>query len=209
MASSQNDPYSGQPEAKATPARVEPVNFVYRGFALTRHPITLPTGTWFARQAVVAGFGLLFATNAPPAAWRDIAQRLMPADADVAEYIDERRGLTRIGAFHEGRLDGCIFVGPAHAPPQWDAVRELFQSGVIEERDRRIFLSGASSDGSAEIGPIVCACFGVGLPAIREAIAKGDATTVADLGKKLRAGTNCGSCIPELRAILQRIAEPA
>ncbi len=30
------DPFSGQPEAKATPASVTPVEFAYRGFALTR-----------------------------------------------------------------------------------------------------------------------------------------------------------------------------
>jgi assimilatory nitrate reductase catalytic subunit len=88
-------------------------------------------------------------------------------------------------------------------------VRELFQSGAIEDHDRRILLSGSSSDGAAETGPIVCACFGVGLTAIRKAVAQGDALTVADIGKKLRAGTNCGSCIPELRAILERVTEPA
>jgi assimilatory nitrate reductase catalytic subunit len=70
-------------------------------------------------------------------------------------------------------------------------------------------LSGSGSDGAAETGPIVCACFGVGLPAIREAIAKDGATTVAAIGQKLRAGTNCGSCIPELRAILEAVAAPA
>jgi assimilatory nitrate reductase catalytic subunit len=208
-ATSQCDPHSGQPELKATPARIEPVEFAYRGFVLTRHPVSLPAGTWFARQAVGGGNGLLFATNEPPAIWREITQRLMPADADIAEYIDERRGLTRIGAFRAGRLDACIFVGPAQAPPQWDVVRCLFESGAIEERDRRIILSGASSNGAAETGPIVCVCFGVGLTAIREAIAKGEAASVADIGKKLRAGTNCGSCIPELRTILERVTEPA
>jgi assimilatory nitrate reductase catalytic subunit len=209
MATAQADPYSGQPEAKATPARVEAVEFAYRGFTLTRGPITLPAGTWFARQAVVGGSGVLFATNEPPATWRDLAQQFMPADADIAEYIDERRGLTRVGAFRSNRLDGCIFVGPAHSLPRWDVVRGLFESGtLVEERDRRILLSGSDSDGATETGPIVCACFGVGLPAIREAVKCG-ATTVADVGQKLRAGTNCGSCIPELRAIIERVAEPA
>ncbi len=208
MATSQNDPYSGQPEAKATPARVEPVEFAYRGFALTRGRIALPAGTWFARQAVVGGSGVLFATNEPPATWRDLARQFMPADADIAEYIDERRGLTRIGAFRSNHLDGCIFVGPAHSLPRWDVVRGLFESGTVEERDRRILLSGSSSDGAAETGPIVCACFGIGLPAIRDAIKCG-ATTVAAVGQKLRAGTNCGSCIPELRAIIERVTEPA
>jgi assimilatory nitrate reductase catalytic subunit len=208
MAVSQNDPYSGQPELKAAPARVEAVAFAYRGFALTRGPIALPAGTWFARQAVVGGSGVLFATNEPPATWRDLAQQFMPADADIAEYIDERRGLTRIGAFRSNRLDGCIFIGPSQTQPRWDVVRGLFESGTLEARDRRILLSGSNSDGAAETGPIVCACFGVGLPAIREAVKCG-ATTTADVGQKLRAGTNCGSCIPELRAIIERVAEPA
>ncbi len=206
MAPSQTDPHSGQPELKAAPARVEPIEFAYRGFALTRGQITLPAGTWFARQAVVGGSGVLFATNEPPAAWRKLAQQLMPADADIAEYIDERRGLARIGAFRANRLDGCIFVGPAQALPRWEVVRGLFECGTIEERDRRILLSGSGSDGTAETGPIICACFGVGLPAIREAVKCG-ATTVADIGQKLRAGTNCGSCIPELRTIIERVIE--
>ncbi len=209
MATAQYDPYSGQPEAKATPARVEPVEFAYRGFALTRRPATLPAGTWFARQAVIGGSGLLFATNESPAFWREVAQRLMPHEADIAEYVDERRGLTRFAAVHAGRLDGCVFVGPSHLLPAWDVVRRLFEAETIADHDRRILLSGVSGDGTAETGPIVCACFGVGLPAIRELIANGDATTVADIGKKLRAGTNCGSCIPELRAIIERVTEPA
>jgi assimilatory nitrate reductase catalytic subunit len=208
MAGAQNDPHSGQPELKAAPARVEPVEFAYRGFALTRNPITLPAETWFARQAVVDGYGILFATNEPPSAWRHLAQQFMPADADTAEYTDERRGLTRIAAFRSNRLDACMFVGPAHELPRWDVVRGLFESDTLEERDRRVLLSGSGSDGAAETGPIVCACFGVGLPAIREAIKCG-ATTVAAVGQKLRAGTNCGSCIPELRSIIERVTEPA
>jgi assimilatory nitrate reductase catalytic subunit len=209
MTTAQNDPYSGQPELKATPACIAPVEFAYRGFALTRQPLTLPAGTWFARQAVTGGAGLLFATREPPAVWREIAQRAMPAGADIAEYVDERRGLIRIAAFRAGRLDSCMFVGLPAALPSWDVVRGLFESDQIEEHDRRLLLSGSGGDGALETGPIVCACFGVGLPAIREAIAKGGAASVADLGKKLRAGTNCGSCVPELRAILGRVAEPA
>ncbi len=38
MVTSANDPVSCQLELKATPARIEPVEFGYRGFALTRRP---------------------------------------------------------------------------------------------------------------------------------------------------------------------------
>jgi assimilatory nitrate reductase catalytic subunit len=71
-----------------------------------------------------------------------------------------------------------------------------------------MLLSGRSGDGMAEVGPVICACFGVGLTAIRETIAAG-ADNVADIGRALRAGTNCGSCVPELRAIVERAAQAA
>ena len=57
---------------------------------------------------------------------------------------------------------------------------------------------------------MVCACFQVGREAVREAVAGGGATSVADIGRTLRAGTNCGSCLPELKRIIvdERIAHP-
>ena len=62
------------------------------------------------------------------------------------------------------------------------------------------------SDGLANAGPIVCACFGVGRNTICDAIAAG-ARSAADIGAKLKAGTNCGSCIPELKRLIAQ-AEP-
>jgi assimilatory nitrate reductase catalytic subunit len=202
-----NDPYSGQPELKATPARVEPVEFAYRGFALTRHAIALPAGTWFARVAVANGEGLLFATNEPPDFWQDFGATLTTDEHELAEYVDPPRGLVRVAAFRSGQLNACIFVGPAKTPPQWDAVRSLFEVDVVAERDRRVLLSGRGSDGLAETGPVICACYSVGLAAIRKAIATREAASVADIGRTLRAGTNCGSCVAELRAIVEDMAK--
>jgi assimilatory nitrate reductase catalytic subunit len=204
-----NDPHSGQPELKATPARLEPIEFAYRGFALTRHQPSLPAGTWFARVAVPRGEGLLLATNEPPDFWHDFAAGLMPEGDELAEYVDLPRGLVRIAAFRSSKLDGCVFIGPAKTPPQWDVVRSLFEAGVLAECDRRILLSGRSSDGLAETGPLICACYGVGLAAIRNAIATGKTASVADIGRTLRAGTNCGSCVAELRAIIKDVAKTA
>ena len=53
---------------------------------------------------------------------------------------------------------------------------------------------------------MICACFGVGLNVIREAIASNGATDVEAIGKALRAGTNCGSCLPELKRIVHEHA---
>jgi assimilatory nitrate reductase catalytic subunit len=208
MVAAPTDPFSGQPEMKATPAQLKPVEFAYRGFALTQQPIALPAGTWFARVAVIGGEGMTFATNAPPDFWHDFAPSLMPEDAELAEYIDELRGVVRLAAYRGGRLAACVFVGPARSPPQWDVVRSLFDGRVLAERERSVLLSGRSGEGLTEQGPVVCVCFGIGRLAIEEAVAKGSAT-VADVGCALRAGTNCGSCVPELRAIIERRAAKA
>jgi assimilatory nitrate reductase catalytic subunit len=48
----------------------------------------------------------------------------------------------------------------------------------------------------------VCACFSVGLATIRAAIETGAAANVEGIGEALRAGTNCGSCLPELKRIV-------
>ena len=200
------DPISGQPELKATPARIEPAKFAYRGFALTRRRVALPEGTWFARLAVAGGTGVLFATNEPPAAWQDIADRLSAEDAGLAAYSDRSRGVARFGLFRSGRFDGCLFVGPAHRPPQWDVMRTVFESGADAAVGRRMVFAGRAADEMAEAGPLICACFGVRLAAIIDAVAAGSGTSVADIGRTLRAGTNCGSCLPELRDIVERVA---
>jgi assimilatory nitrate reductase catalytic subunit len=201
------DPISGQPEAKATPVNIVPVAYALRGFALARRALTLPEGSWWARVQVAHGVGYLLASDLAPAAWRAYAQSLF-GGGEIAEYSDDPRGLYRIAAFVDGRLDGCLFIGPASATPQWDAVKALFESEQLAEVQRRAVLSGKSSDGLADPGPVICACFGVGLNVIRAALADGVPANVEAIGAALRAGTNCGSCLPELKRIVghERVA---
>src|SRR5712671_3070753 len=197
------DPHSGQPEAKATPATIAPVAFASRGFALIRDRVTWPPGIWWARVAVTAGSGYWLATNDPPAIWQQTARGILGEPAELAEYVDAPRGLYRAAAFVEGRLDGCVFIGPSEAAPQWDAVKDLFGAEAIEPAQRRMLLSGKSAGGLPDAGPLICSCFGVGLNVIRGALRSGTAANVEDIGKALRAGTNCGSCLPELKRIVQ------
>ncbi len=204
MVTSATDPFSGQPDSKATPARIEPVEFACRGFALSRNTITPPPDTWFVRVAVVGGEGLLFAGNQPVAFWHAFGRDLMPEDTELTEQVDEARGVARVAAFRAGQLESCLFVGPAQSPPQWDAMLALFEAGELEESERLALLSERGGEGRRDAGPVVCACFNVRLGAIRDALANGVAMDVADIGRTLRAGTNCGSCVPELRGIVER-----
>jgi assimilatory nitrate reductase catalytic subunit len=195
------DPYSGQPENKATPAAIEPVEFAQRGFVLSRKPLTFPSHVWWARVAVPAGIGYLLAANGSVEGWRSLFDA-SGEGGEVAEYQDVGRGVYRAARFSNGALETCLFIGPADAAVDWDVVKPLLAADTVSDEQRRLLLSGKSTDGISSGGPIVCACFGVGRATICDAIASGQATTTAELGAQLRAGTNCGSCIPELKRLI-------
>ncbi len=205
------DPFSGQPESKATPASIEPVEYAFHGLWIARREVQLARDHWWSRVAVEDGVGYLIATNDAPAKWREHAARSFAPGADIAEYVDERRGILRIAAFTHERLDACLFIGPEEAASHWDTVKSLLAAEAVDGHARRLLLSGRSADGVADGGPLVCACFGVGMTAIRNAIEAG-AGDVNAIGAALQAGTNCGSCRPELKRIIahehRRIADP-
>jgi assimilatory nitrate reductase catalytic subunit len=194
------DPVSGQPEAKATPVAVEPVAYAYRGFALFHAPFAFAPDTWWARIRVPSGAGFLLASDDAPALWR-ARVRAMVGRGQVAEYFDAARGLYRMAAFEDGRLTGCLFVGPAASAPQWETVRAMFDADALDA-GRAQAMPGAPNRALVNPGPTICACFSVGLNVIRAALASGAAANVEEIGAALKAGTRCGSCLPELKRIV-------
>jgi assimilatory nitrate reductase catalytic subunit len=190
LVAADTDPVSGQPEAKATPAALERIDFAFQGFALARRPLTLPRGTWWARVACAEGDGYVFASDHGPLRWHAVAPELFGEHAVLTQYIDRGRGIYRAAAFLGGELAGCIFLHRAGDPAPAVAAG-----------------NGIAIPGLAPV-PVVCACFGVRLKAVREAMASRAAPSVEDIGRILRAGTKCGSCLPELRSMANEHLAP-
>ncbi len=90
----------------------------------------------------------------------------------------------------------------------WSAAMPFFTAETVPPEQRRRLLSGRNAAG-ADAGPLVCACHAVPRAAIIAAIAADPSADVESLGRGLKAGTNCGSCIPELKQILREAAVPA
>jgi assimilatory nitrate reductase catalytic subunit len=193
------DPYSGQPEAKATPASILPYEYVFRGFVLSRKPLKLPDHAWWARATVGGGLGYLIADNADLKGWSSWLRAV--AGEELAEYSDFGGGVYRAASFTDDAIETCLFLGPARDAGDWDVAKELFAAGALTDDQRRMLLSGKPALGFASTGPVVCACFGVGRTTICDTIAAG-ASSAAEIGLRLRAGTNCGSCIPELKRLI-------
>ena len=203
------DPFSGQPELKATPVRVAPVAFAGAGAFVSREVATMPPGWWWARIGLAGGFGYRLATSDAVedcAAWFNEHY----AGCEIAELLDAPRSLFRAAAFRGGRLEAALFVSLEASEAAWESLKTLLAADVLDEGQRRYALSARDTGGVSSCGPTVCACFGVSLGAIREAIAQGAQDVIA-VGAALKAGTNCGSCVPEIRKILADapVLEPA
>lgn len=192
------DPFSGQPEMKATPVSVVPISYRFEGFVLSREPFALPERSWWARLAVQGGEGRLFATDAPVDAMAALMRERFGADG-LVELIDRDGGSYRCVVLQDCRLQAALFLAPAGRAPLWDTVKAVFADPTMPVENRLALLSGRNPGGT-DPGPTVCACFGVGLNAIRAAFEAG-AASAEEIGQQLKAGTNCGSCLPEIRRI--------
>jgi assimilatory nitrate reductase catalytic subunit len=195
------DPFSGQPEAKATPVAIAPVAYASRGFVLSRNPLAMPPGTWWARTAVGEGIGYLFASNEVVIDWRAFFFEHAPTD-DVIEYRDDARCIFRAASFVDGRLHHCLFIETDNPHRAWEALKDVMMWPAFDPDQRRLLLSGLAFMNHRSDGPVVCACHGVGARTIREAIARIPDASVETIGEMLKAGTGCGSCIPEIRRMI-------
>ena len=66
-------------------------------------------------------------------------------------------------------------------------------------------LTGRTPADVPDAGPVLCSCFSVGVNTILTAIETQGLATVEAVGTALQAGTNCGSCRPEIAALLARV----
>ncbi len=197
------DPVSGQPELKATPAAIAPLAYRARGFLLSRAQVDLPEGWWWARAAITGGWGVQFATQDSSRAVALMMRGLIQSEAlpgcELAEYADHARDRYRCAVYDGTRLVASLAYTPAGVRPDWEAAKALFAAEEPETPARLALLSGRAATASA--GPVVCACHGVGADTIATTIA-GGAGSVEAVGAACKAGTNCGSCIPEIRKML-------
>jgi assimilatory nitrate reductase catalytic subunit len=89
--------------------------------------------------------------------------------------------------------------------PAWSGLAKAWQLERLDATARRFLLAGRTATASFDASPTICACFGVKSRAIEQAIAGGACSTEA-VGARLNAGTNCGSCLPEIRRLIAAAA---
>ena len=169
--------------------------------------------------------GVLFraaAPQAPDAALLDHIERLMGLQTpDTLRYADPRQGQRRAvrlvrnpASANEATvtLDAFLLAGDTRSQA-W--IKTLLQEELAAGAyGRQLLLPGsqppaALANAAQAQGPQVCTCFNVGQGAIDQHLARCPGTPterLASLQATLKCGTNCGSCVPQLK---QRVAAVA
>ncbi len=229
------DPISKQPELKHTAVRVERAALPWSLVAFAyveggRDPVAVcdelreiartlsESGVAFFASTTLIGNerpGVvlrLAAEHAPErTALEQIDRILGLTGLATLAYDDPRRNLSRRVRVDDGRLVGVRLAGDL-AAESW--MRDFLLSGasVVELRQRLLAGSASAPQGFKPRGKVLCNCFNVSEREIIDfcATAGGD-----DVGKLLalqsakKCGTNCGSCLPELRTLVAASAVAA
>jgi assimilatory nitrate reductase catalytic subunit len=197
------DPVSGQPESKASVVAIAALNPAWYGFAVSIGPQS-PDATYWARARHAGGWRSELAGMERPQDWEAYARALFDLpDATCLSVEDRVRGTHRLALMEDGRTLAALFAAPEPVQlARGHLADQVGQGGAA-------LLAGRPGAGVADPGPTICACLNVGLNTITAAIAEQNLRSVEQIGAALQAGTSCGSCRPELAALLARRLEAA
>ena len=131
------------------------------------------------------------------------------ATADTLRYADQKRGQRRAARLvrhgNATMLEAIVLAGDTSAEG-W--LKTLLQEELpAQSYGRLLLVPGAKAPVAVQSrGKPVCTCLNVTDAAITTELAQchgTDADRLAQLQGKLRCGTNCGSCLPELRRMVR------
>lgn len=144
-----------------------------------------------------AGFHAYLVAGTEPLA---TARRSLSAAVRAANPGPWANGATGIGAvISDGRLEAALDVREQRDDTVRDRLMPFMAAERLSDAQRAELLQGGSE---AERGGEICACFGISRATVEAAI-QGGARSIDAVVHATQAGGNCGSCRPEVRALLR------
>ena len=158
--------------ATLTPAGRDDVTLVLRGYSAAPVP-----------ESVLAGLDRLLDLDTP---------------SQVMRYVDAKRRVEKAARINDGIMTSVCLSGET-AAAEW--LRGMMQSRASMEAVRPWILAPVASPpkGSFTRGRIVCNCLDVAEHDILAQLAQG--ADFAQLQAALKCGTECGSCVPEVKRL--------
>lgn len=200
------DPISKQPESKHTPVKISAYQIAWQGFILSCRELSISKPEYWVKNKGEGFYRYELAGEKPIENLADFARSCLCKNENVApqwqEYSDFTQGNYRAARFVDERLESVFFITTEHELPSRNWLISLFAKNELTKAERLAVLTGIPPIGGEDVGTIVCACFNIGEKTIQKAIKEQGLKTHQEIGSCLKAGTNCGSCIPEIKALL-------
>ena len=190
------DPYSGQPDSKGAPVAIARFAAAWQGFAVCRDDFRPATRYW-AKLRTDGGWRAELGGETAVADWAAFAAAMFGTEGVPEVVSDRARGETRLAFRVAGQLVAALFVAPGPVAVARDFVAAALGTPAED------LLAARPGAGRVDPGPVVCACTGVG----RNTLLAAMAATGADVDRLCAAtgaGTNCGSCRPEIADLVGR-----
>ncbi|MEP5569819.1 MAG: molybdopterin-dependent oxidoreductase [Halioglobus sp.] len=194
------DPNSGQPQSKFAGVELARMETASWGLLFSRDELIPTELDYWSRIPTEGGFVYLLADCSTPEVVAGKLARQLPGDNTQAiSYIDALKQDVREVHLENGVARHALFLNPDRDQLPGQAWILNLGSAPLPSTPHSL-LAGCDPHG-VDTGPMVCSCWEVGETEIRNAVAQG-ADSVETLGQRLRCGTQCGSCIPELKQII-------
>jgi assimilatory nitrate reductase catalytic subunit len=190
------DPVSGQPELKHTPVEICRRAVAWHGTILARRRLMLPDVTYWTHLVGAGHHVYLLAGEGPVEPSRRALSAAIRA-TNPGPWVEGEGGLAAV--LSDGRLEAALVLGAVRNEEVRHHLAPFMNVERLSDSERRALLCGGEAD---EHGGEICACFAVSQGDVAKAIADG-ATSLASVGARTQAGMNCGSCRPEIRALLR------
>ncbi len=192
------DPLCGQPEYKHTPVQVAAYQHAWQGFLLSTDSLR-PRCEYWSQIQLNQGYKYRLADQRPINHWAEWLKEQFPAITQWSVIQDSDNRFFRSAGYVNSKLQVFLSIDRHSTLAQENTWLESQLGKPVSDDQRFALLAGKPGDSSADEGKIVCSCFQVGEKTIARAISEGCHTAEA-LGEKLKCGTNCGSCVPELNS---------
>jgi len=125
----------------------------------------------------------------------------MVEGAPMLNYDDAKRSVSKRILVEEGQVTGVRLIGETLAA---DWLKQVMLEGQITDELRKWALAPLSTPptGQKSRGKIICNCYDVSENEIIETCEMG--ADLQTLQAKLKCGTECGSCVPELKRMVSQ-----
>ena len=202
------DAVSGQPELKHTPVKIAPWLPKWHGYYISDKKIdvaqlTADENIQYWAYNYQDGCHILNLAGHGDIGDMKLIQQLKRRSGDkLLSYIDEATGQFRYASTINNKLESCFVSAQKGRLPPLEWLAQLISKQVDVSDQTGFILSGIGQDNVPNLGPIVCSCLSVYKQQIVDAIKEHNLKTVEQVGELLKAGTNCGSCISEIKQLL-------